>query len=143
MTVSGDGLKGKRVLVLEDDVLLAMDLEDSLNECGVEVIGPCSSVDAALGFIDNTLDAAVIDLNLRGKYSFPVIDKLRFYDIPFVICSGYAELPGMRDKLVDFPVLSKPCDVEKLARTLISLLPDAEDQASSGNRISQNRPSGL
>ena len=99
VTMSYD-FQGKQILVLEDDALLAMDMEDFLSDLGVNVVGPVSHVDAALEKINVTdLDGAVIDLNLRGELSFPVIEELKAANIPFVICSGYAEVPGVRAQL--------------------------------------------
>lgn len=111
--------QGKQILVLEDDALLAMDMEDFLSDLGVSVIGPVSHIGAALEKINATaLDGAVIDLNLRGELSFPVIDELKAANIPFVICSGYAEVPGVRAQLDGLTVVSKPCDFDNLPHVL-------------------------
>jgi len=133
-------LSGKRVLVLEDDVLLAMDLEDMLRDLGADVVGPVSTIETALLTIDGSLDAAVVDLNLCGHYSFPVIERLRAIGVPFVVCSGYAELPGVKEKLQGVSVLPKPCNISKLTAALFHFADDAVNQESSGNRISHARP---
>ena len=111
--------QGKQILVLEDDALLAMDMEDFLSDLGVNVVGPVSNIGAALEKINDTnLDGAVIDLNLRGELSLPVIEELKAANIPFVICSGYAEIPGVRAQLDGLTVVSKPCDFDNLSRVL-------------------------
>lgn len=111
--------KGKQILVLEDDALLAMDMEDFLSDLGVNVVGPVSHIGAALEKINTTnLDGAVIDLNLRGELSFPVIEELRAANIPFIICSGYAEIPGIRAQLDGLTIVSKPCDFDNLSDVL-------------------------
>ncbi|MBB2905608.1 DNA-binding response OmpR family regulator [Rhizobium sp. RAS22] len=111
--------QGKHILVLEDDALLAMDMEDFLSDLGVDVIGPVSDIAAALEKISATdLDGAVIDLNLKGELSFPVIERLRAESIPFVICSGYAEIPGIRTQLTGLTIISKPCDFDNLPSVL-------------------------
>jgi DNA-binding NtrC family response regulator len=111
--------QGKQILVLEDDALLAMDMEDFLSDLGVNVVGPVSHIGAALEKINDTnLDGAVIDLNLRGELSLPVIEELKAANIPFVICSGYAEIPGVRAQLDGLTVVSKPCDFDNLSRVL-------------------------
>lgn len=111
--------QGKQILVLEDDALLAMDMEDFLTDLGVSVVGPVSHIDAALEKINAAdLDGAVIDLNLRGELSFPVIEKLKAESIPFVVCSGYAEIPGVRAQLGELTVVSKPCDFDNLVEVL-------------------------
>lgn len=107
--------QGKQILVLEDDALLAMDMEDFLSDLGVKVVGPVSHIEAALEKISEAkLDGAVIDLNLRGDLSFPVIEGLKAAAIPFVVCSGYAEIPGLRAQLGELTVISKPCDFGSL-----------------------------
>lgn len=123
MAVADETIKGARILILEDDPLLAMDLEDFMLSIGAQVVGPVSSVEQALQAVDGGLpgqagnggiDGAVLDLNLRGTYSYPVIDRLRQAGIPFVVCSGYAELPETRKRLEGVALLPKPCDLNKL-----------------------------
>ncbi|MDH6267789.1 DNA-binding NtrC family response regulator [Rhizobium sp. SG_E_25_P2] len=113
------GLKGLRVMVLEDDVLIAMDMEDFLLGQGCEVVGPLSNVEAALEQVDTAqLDGAVVDLNLRGELSVPVIEALKSRGVPVVVCSGYAELTGVQEMLKDVPMVPKPCDFNALSRIL-------------------------
>jgi CheY-like chemotaxis protein len=145
VSVVGKELRNKRVLILEDDPLLALDLEDFLIDLGAKVVGPASSVEQALLHIETGLDLAVIDLNLRGTYSFPVIERLRAKGVPFVVCSGYAELPETRNRLSGVYLLPKPCDFEKLRDALLDqVAPDfGRHQSSIGNRISATNPVGL
>ena len=102
-------LENKRILILEDDPLLALDLEDFFTELGAKVIGPVSSVEQALQAVSSGIDGAVLDLNLRGVYSYPVIEILAKAGTPLVVCSGYAELPDTRTELTDIVLLPKPC----------------------------------
>lgn len=107
------------ILVLEDDVLLAMDVEDYLLEQGYDVIGPFGRVPQALEAIEaSPPDGAILDLNLNGELSFPVIDRLGKMGIPLIVCSGYAELPELKQKLAGLPLLPKPWSPEKLARLM-------------------------
>lgn len=109
----------RKILVLEDDVLLAMDMEDHLLDSGYEVVGPFANVSEALGAIEKTvLDGAVVDLNLNGEMSFPVIEALKGRGLPVIVCSGYAELPEFKNRLNDVPLISKPCDPKKLVALL-------------------------
>jgi DNA-binding NtrC family response regulator len=109
----------RKILVLEDDVLLAMDMEDHLLDSGYEVIGPFANVSEALGAIEETsVDGAVVDLNLNGEMSFPVIEALKVRGLPVIVCSGYAELPEFKNRLSNVPLLSKPCDPKKLVALL-------------------------
>ncbi|MGX5722409.1 response regulator [Shinella zoogloeoides] len=111
-------LENKRILILEDDPLLALDLEDFFTELGAKVIGPVSSVEQALQAVSSGIDGAVLDLNLRGVYSYPVIEILAKAGTPLVVCSGYAELPDTRRELTDIVLLPKPCDLRVLQARL-------------------------
>ncbi|MGE7368423.1 response regulator [Neorhizobium sp. NPDC001467] len=107
------------ILLLEDDLLLAMDMEDFLIERGYAVAGPFGRVGQALDAAkDMHLDGAVVDLNLHGEMSFPVIEFLRANDVPVIVCSGYAELPELKQKLTGLPLLPKPWSPQKLAHLL-------------------------
>jgi DNA-binding NtrC family response regulator len=97
------------ILVLEDDMLLAMDMEDHLADRGYVISGPYSRVDQALADIPRlNLIGAIVDLNLNGELSFPVIDCLRKHGIPVIVCSGYAELPELKARLGAVPLMPKP-----------------------------------
>jgi len=83
-------LSGNRVLVVEDDALLAISLADELVAEGATVVGPAATVADALEVIASTeLDGAVVDINLGGKAAFPVADALADRHIPFVFATGY------------------------------------------------------
>lgn len=85
---------------------------------GAKVIGPVSSVEQALQAVSSGIDGAVLDLNLRGVYSYPVIEILTKAGTPLVVCSGYAELPDTRTELTDIVLLPKPCDLRVLQARL-------------------------
>lgn len=104
-----------RVLVVEDDLLIAMELEDMLAGFGCEVVGPFARLGDAIAATDGELDGAVIDLNVRGEYSYPLIERLRQRSVPMIICSGYVDLPTIGEKVGDVPMLAKPCSPEKLS----------------------------
>jgi DNA-binding response OmpR family regulator len=80
-----------RVLVVEDEYLIAADLVMRLEGEGVEVIGPVGTIEGALDLLDRTeiLDGAVLDLSLSGEMAFPVADALRDRGVPFVFSTGY------------------------------------------------------
>jgi DNA-binding response OmpR family regulator len=106
---------GLRILLVEDDLLIAMDMEDALRDLGCEIVGPygrlSDAIDAAR---EEPVDGAIIDLNLRGELSFPLIEALRTRSVPCLLCSGYADLPEMRNQLSGIPKLTKPCNHEAL-----------------------------
>jgi len=107
------------ILLLEDDLLLAMDMEDHLLQTGHKIVGPFGRIADALDAIPrNELDGAIVDLNLHGELSFPVIEALQKRSVPVIICSGYAELPELKSRLAGLPLLPKPWNVQKLDRLM-------------------------
>jgi chemotaxis family two-component system sensor kinase Cph1 len=106
---------GPRVLVVEDALLLAMDLEQVLSEGGYRVVGPFGRLEEAVRVAERgELDAALLDLDLRGTLSTPVAYALRDRGIPFVFVTGHAEtgiLPAdlAGEMLLDKPVREKEC----------------------------------
>jgi len=85
-------LEGRRILIVEDDYLVAQVLVDLLTDAGAEVVGPIGWVDEAVAFVEEgslKLDAAVLDINLHGSKSYPVADALDAQSVSFVFASGY------------------------------------------------------
>ena len=84
-------LSGRRVLVVEDDYFIAQETRSMLEQNGAEVLGPAASVDDALAIIasTSTIDAAVLDINVRDVMVFPVADALRERGVPFLFATGY------------------------------------------------------
>jgi DNA-binding response OmpR family regulator len=112
---------GRRILVVEDEMLIAMEIEATLEALGCEIVGPVSTLETALQLArEMTLDAAILDITIRGGKSFPVANELLNRDIPFALASGYGDwaLPeAMRDR----PRLTKPftaAELEKQVRFL-------------------------
>lgn len=86
-------LLGRTVLLVEDELLVAWDLEQTLMAAGMRVLGPASSVASALALITATKpDAAILDLNLRGELVTPVARRLREMGVPFVLSTAYNHL---------------------------------------------------
>lgn len=101
-------VQGLRVLVVEDEFLMARLLEDVLNAYGCEVVGPVPRLDRAMDAArTETLDGAVLDINLAGEVVFPVAEELLSRDIPFIFATGYstASLPP---RFHETPRLQKP-----------------------------------
>ena len=115
-------LSGRRVLVVEDETMVAWLLEDMLADLGCAVVGPAAHVNQALAMLDaEAIDAAVLDVNLNGQNSYPVAAALAARGVPFVFSTGYNKdsLPNTNQS---FPVLQKPFDRLKLGDTLAKLL---------------------
>ncbi|WP_322890653.1 MULTISPECIES: response regulator [unclassified Yoonia] len=108
----------KRVLIVEDEVLLAMDLEEMLTDIGHTVAGQATRVGKAIKLArEIDLDFAVLDINVAGTKSFPVADILRERGIPFTFATGYG-VDGLQDGYRDLPVLQKPYTQSDLERTI-------------------------
>jgi CheY-like chemotaxis protein len=113
-----EGLCGRRILIVEDEYLLATDLADFLQDHGAGVVGPVGNVPAALGLVQRErLDGAVLDINLRNELVYPVADALLERGVPVVFCTGYEELLMRRD-LVGLPRCRKPVDHAALLQVL-------------------------
>ena len=88
-------LRGCRVLVVEDDFLIADDFSRRIMACGADIVGPAATLDAARQVLDQagSVDVAVLDINLRGTLVFPFARHLEAMGIPFLFCTGYGEDP--------------------------------------------------
>ena len=120
--VNPEGLRGTRVLVVEDEMLVAMMIEDMLEKFGCTVVGPASRVAAALVLIEaEDIDGAVLDVNLGGERVFPVAEMLRSRGIPFVFATGY-NVDGLQPDFADSPAIQKPFRADQFRRILASAL---------------------
>jgi DNA-binding response OmpR family regulator len=118
------------VLVLEDEWLIADEIEMALDAAGYDVLGPVGRVCDALDLLQaRAVDAAVLDINLHDERSFVVAEELVRTATPFVFLSGYSgvELP---ESLSDRPLLQKPYDVERLCSCVNSLISSSQSAAS-------------
>ncbi|HWZ49956.1 MAG TPA: response regulator [Granulicella sp.] len=97
-----DGRAGLRILVVEDEMLVAILIENMLEGLGSHVVGPVSRLDAALRLAhEEALDAAILDVRIHGGQVYPVAEQLLARNIPFVLASGYGDwaLPeSLRDQ---------------------------------------------
>ncbi len=111
-------LTGTRVLVVEDEAMVAMMLEDFLEELGCVVVATASRLEEALTQAAGlAVDVAVLDVNLAGKLSYPVAELLRTRGIPFLFATGYG-VAGLPARLSGAPVLAKPFLMGQLAAAL-------------------------
>ena len=116
-------LHDRRVLVVEDEYFVADDIARALSKAGAEVVGPVPTREEALGLLSSgaRIDAAVLDINLRGDMAYPVADALRERGVPFVFATGYGETAGAPGGF-DAPVIRKPYDVTQVAAAVAELL---------------------
>ena len=118
-------LTGKRVLVVEDEALVAMLVADELRGAGAVVVGPAPSVDDALRLVEAAaanggIGAAVLDINLGGQHVAPVADRLAALGVPFLFATGYGENRDARGHDTR-PVVEKPFDRERLVAAVADL----------------------
>lgn len=112
-------LKGKAIVLVEDEALIAMDLVDEMERAGARVVAECATVDEALGAIETVqFDAAVLDVDLRGRDVFPVADRLIELGKPFLFHTGHATRYDLEGRYPDWPVCAKPVAGEALLRVL-------------------------
>jgi DNA-binding response OmpR family regulator len=115
-------LAGQHVMVVEDELLIAMLIEDTLLDQGCIVVGPFTSVDeATLAAQTTQVDLALLDVNLRGEKVYPVAELLAARGTPFLLLSGYGNdaVPMERP---DWQAVSKPFVVTELVAKLAALL---------------------
>lgn len=123
-------LVGRRILVVEDEGLIALDIKDLLEGWGCSVIGPVANVAQALELIaTNHPDAAVLDVHLGGETSEPIAVVLRAAGSPFLLLTAY-QRGHLTGALKDAVLLTKPVDEGLLRQELSALLighPDHQD----------------
>lgn len=118
-------LRGRRVLIAEDEYLLAYCLRDELEQAGATVLGPAPSVDAALALIESSpmTDGAVLDINLNGELVFAAADALAARGVPFVFTTGY-EQGAVPERYSHVTRYEKPFDPADIVRALLRELPN-------------------
>src|SRR3954471_8306087 len=111
-----------RVLLVEDEALIAMLVEDMIHDSGGEMVGSAGKLTDAIDLARNAqADVALLDLNLKGKLAYPVADVLRERGVPIVFTSGYGS-DALIDRFQDCPVLDKPFDQHSLEQAIDTAL---------------------
>lgn len=110
-------LSGKRVLVIEDEYYIAADLRRVLDEEGAVVVGPSGHLDDGLRLAAEPLDAALLDVNLHGKPSFDIADRLEVARVPFTFITGYDSW-AIPDDYQGVPRLTKPFVMTKVVEAV-------------------------
>jgi CheY-like chemotaxis protein len=111
----------RHVLIVEDDIFIALDLERVLDDAGCGVVGPAASVELALAKISVTkLDAALLDVNLGQELVFPVADRLSAEGIPFIFVTGEPRTVPERHWMR--PVITKPYQAPAVLEALAAVM---------------------
>jgi PAS domain S-box-containing protein len=142
--LAGDRLvvNGTRVMVVEDEALVAMVVSDAMIELGYQVVGPFSRPPDAIAAVkNNDIAAAILDINLAGTLVYPVAEELTSRGIPFVFVTGYG-VESIDKRFADIPVLQKPIERETLQRIFVNGTAGAADSplplgAGNGNGASR------
>lgn len=115
-----DLLRGKRILIVEDEFLVADRTRRELEKNGAHIVGPVPSVELALDLLDEAaIDAAILDINLDGEKVYPLADILVEREIPFVFATGY-ETSTMPEKYRGFILCEKPTELAVIAVALFA-----------------------
>ncbi len=109
----------KRVMLVEDEAMIAMIMEDLLADLGCEVLGPFGSVRSALDWLEaasSPPQGAILDVNLGGERVYPVAEALQSLGVPFAFATGYGAIDD--DRFAAAAVLRKPLDFDRLAEVV-------------------------
>jgi DNA-binding response OmpR family regulator len=113
----------KRILIVEDEMMIAMLIEDMVRDLGYEPIGPAMTIEKALAMATaETLDGAILDVNLGGGApSTPIAEALKSRGVPFLFATGYGSR-GRPDGFGEARVLQKPFSIDELSGMLSQIL---------------------
>jgi PAS domain S-box-containing protein len=119
---AGGSSEGLRVLVLEDEALIAMQIEDALAAAACTVVGPATRIGEAFDLLyAHAIDAALLDVNVAGERSFAIADILAAKQIPFAFVTGFDAASTLPEHLRSAPVLSKPFETVQLEAVIAQL----------------------
>jgi CheY-like chemotaxis protein len=117
MTMTQDAT-GRRILLVEDEAMIAMLVEDMLEDLGHELVRVANRLeDAVAAAGTEAIDLAILDLNLGGVLTYPAADALAERGIPFIFATGYGS-GGLKDGYADRPTLQKPFNTEALGQAI-------------------------
>ncbi len=120
-----------RILIVDDEPLIAMMAEDWLDELGHAAVGPAHDLNSALALADGDLDAAILDLTLGGEESYPVATRLRELGVPFAFATGHGR-DYLKPDFRDAPQLPKPFEFETFRLIVEALTQAGPKGAASG-----------
>ncbi|MGV8985335.1 MAG: response regulator [Cypionkella sp.] len=108
-------VEGLRFMIVDDEIIVALDLEYMLADLGHQVVETANRVERGMEIAQSrNIDMAILDINVRGVLSFPIAEILRDRGVPVIFASGYGQR-GLIDEFRDAHILTKPFDIEGLA----------------------------
>lgn len=125
-------LEGRRILVVEDEYLIAEEVTALIQAAGATVLGPVSTVVEALDLMETeaVIDCAVLDMNINGEKVFPVADALASRNVPFVFTTGYGA-DSIPPRYAHVALCEKPLDITKVPAVVASLVVRRQATGSS------------
>lgn len=114
-------LSGKHILVVEDEYFIASDVKRALKQAGAEVLGPVGSLEEGVALAEGPIDAAILDVNLEGTFSYPIADRLAEGDVPYLFVTGYDSW-ALPDAYREIPRVAKPFSVPALIEAVGKLV---------------------
>lgn len=117
-------LGGRNILIVEDEVLVAMDIEYALSDLGANVIGPAPTLANAMDYVSsgNKIDAAILDIDLAGEDVFPAAAVLHQRDVPFLFHTGHGLSIDVSTMFPTVQLCTKPMKMNRLLAELAALL---------------------
>jgi CheY-like chemotaxis protein len=138
MRSDGRPRHGGRVLVCDDNLLMADVVAELLRECGLEPMGPVGRLESAMRMArERALDGAILDINLNGRPCFPVCAVLSARRIPFMFLTGYPEA-GIPVEYWGAPLVTKPFELNEMKEALAHMLGLSQDLP-----LTEHLPSGV
>ncbi len=117
------GVPNLQVLIVEDQLLIAMDLERMLSGFGItSVISTATVAQALVALASQRFDLAILDLKLEDGTSAAVAEELKLLDVPFVFATGFTDVGMIAPNMENIPVVSKPYDEAQLLATLVAIM---------------------
>lgn len=121
--MAAESLEGMIVLLVEDEIMIALEIADALEAAGAQVSGPHTTLEAARQAAQSiNADVALLDIDLRGEEVFPAAETLRARGIPFVFYTGRPDREALRTSFANIPVCVKPANTLHLLNELGKLL---------------------
>ena len=113
----------RHVLLVEDEELVAMTMVEELQSRGWLIVGPAATLDEAQALVSSGvhLDAAILDINLQGRWVHTLADELKARGVPFVVCTGY-EMIDPDGRFATAPLIAKPIAPHRLGSALEELI---------------------
>ena len=114
----GELLTGHRILIVEDNFVMALDLSLMVEDLGGAVVGPVGRLDEGMSLArSNELDGAILDVNLDGSNTFPLADGLLAANVPVIFATGY-DMKMLPDRFAQTPKLGKPFNARSVEKAI-------------------------